>query len=404
LRIAYVISEYPYPSHTFVQDEVRGLRSLGLEVDTFTMRRTAAENVLSDGDRDERRSTYAIRPPRLRHFVLAHVRALLASPRRYVDALRRSMALANPGIRSRVWRLMYFIQAVVVWDRCRRRGITHVHAHFANVGSDVAMLAAKLGEGWTWSFTMHGPTEFSELSAHRLAEKTVDASLVVCISDYCRSQLMALVHPEHWQKLRVVHCGVDTGRFTAHNGRHDGVPQIVEVGRLVPVKGQAMLLEAAARLRDAGHRFRLVFVGDGPDMEPLRALAQRLSLTDHTVFRGALAHDGVREVLAASDVMCLPSFAEGVPVVLMEAMSMEVPVVSSRIMGIPELLDDGRYGVLIAPGDVEALSRELATLLEDADRRAELGRRGREQIVANYDRAQCTRALLGLLQERLVRR
>jgi colanic acid/amylovoran biosynthesis glycosyltransferase len=392
-----VISEYPLPSHTFIHDEVRGLRALGAHVETFSVRRTAAGQLLSDADRELARETYAIRPPRPRHFAIAHVRALASSPRRYVDTLRRSMALAGPGVRSRVWRLMYFIQAVVLWDRCRRRGIRHLHAHFANVASDIAMLAAALGQGWSWSFTMHGPTEFFEVEAHRLAEKTADAALVACISDFCRSQLMAFSAPEHWDKLRVVHCGVDTDHFRPPGSSSDnGVPRIVQVGRLVAVKGQAVLLAAAAALRDRGHEFRLELVGDGPDRDELTELAEGLDLTDRTVFHGALSHERVRDVLAGASVMCLPSFAEGVPVVLMEAMAMEVPVLTSRIMGIPELVDDGRCGTLVAPGDADSLARALQGLLENPEQRALLGRRGRERIRQAYDRPACTRELFRL--------
>jgi glycosyltransferase involved in cell wall biosynthesis len=393
-----VISEYPLPSHTFIHDEVRGLRALGAHVETFSVRRTAAGQLLSDSDRELARETYAIRPPRPHHFALAHVRALASSPRRYLDTLRRSMALAGPGVRARVWRLMYFVQAVVLWDRCRRRGIRHLHAHFANVASDLAMLAATLGEGWSWSFTMHGPTEFFEVEGHRLAEKTADAALVACISDYCRSQLMAFSAPEHWDKLRVVHCGVDTDHFRPPGSSSDnGVPRIVQVGRLVAVKGQAVLLAAAAALRDRGHEFRLELVGDGPDRDELTGLAEGLDLTDRTVFHGALSHEQVRGVLAGATVMCLPSFAEGVPVVLMEAMAMEVPVLTSRIMGIPELVEDGRCGALVAPGDADSLAGALQRLLEDPQQRAQLGRRGRERILQAYDRPACTRELFRLL-------
>lgn len=393
-----MISEYPLPSHTFIHDEVRGLRALGAQVDTFSVRRTGAEQLLSDADRTLARETYAIRPPRPHHFALAHVRALATSPRRYLDTLRRSMSLAGPGLRSRVWRLMYFVQAVVLWDRCRRRGIRHLHAHFANVASDIAMLAAGLGEGWSWSLTMHGPTEFFEVAAHRLGEKTADAALVACISDYCRSQLMAVSGPEHWHKLRVVHCGVDTDHFRPPKASSDnGVPRIVQVGRLVAVKGQPVLLAAAAALRDRGHEFRLELVGDGPDRNELSELAARLQLSDRTVFHGALSHGQVRDVLAGASVMCLPSFAEGVPVVLMEAMAMEVPVLTSRIMGIPELLEDGRCGALVAPGDADALADALQRLLEDPERRAQLARRGRERIRQAYDRPACTRELFELL-------
>jgi colanic acid/amylovoran biosynthesis glycosyltransferase len=402
-RIAYITTRYPYVSHTFIQDEVGALRALGLEIDTFAIRRSDPEHVLSETDRHEWQNTYAIRPPRLTHFAVAHLRALAAGPTRYAATLRHAIHLATPGIRSRIWHLFYFVQAVVLWDRCRRRGIHHVHAHFALVSSDVALLAARLGDAkrsLTWSFTMHGPTEFSDVTLHRLAEKTVEAQFVVCISLFCRSQLMALVEPVHWDKLHVIHCGVDIDRFTPGLGeRAHARPHIVDIARLVPAKGQAVLLEAAARLRDGGLDFALSFVGDGPELSRLQDLAGKLSLTDRTSFLGALSHDAVRDVLLSADVLCLPSFAEGVPVVLMEAMAMELPVVTSRITGIPELIDDDLCGVLVAPGAADELAVALAGLISDSDRRAALGRRARERILEGFDLRRSARSLLALFTD-----
>jgi colanic acid/amylovoran biosynthesis glycosyltransferase len=402
-KIAYVTTRYPYVSHTFIQDEVGALRGLGLRIDTFAIRRSDPEHVLSETDRQEWQTTYAIRPPRLTHFVLAHLRALAAGPTQYAATLRHALHLATPGIRSRVWHLFYFVQAVVLWDRCRRRGIHHVHAHFALVSSDVALLAARLGDGTsalTWSFTMHGPTEFSDVTLHRLAEKTLEAQFVVCISSFCRSQLMALVEPQHWNKLHVIHCGVDVGRFAPGLGEPaDAQTHIVDVARLVSVKGQAVLLQAAARLRDAGLDFQLSFVGDGPELSRLQGLAGELSLTDRTRFLGALSHEAVRDVLLSADVLCLPSFAEGVPVTLMEAMAMELAVVTTRIMGIPELIEDDRCGVLVAPGAADELAVALAGLIGDPQRRAALGRRARERILEAFDLRSSARSLLALFTD-----
>ena len=402
-RIAYVISRYPYVSHTFVQDEVLALRSIGLEIDTFAIRRTDPEHVLSDTDRQELQTTYAIRPPRLTHFALAHLRAVASGPGRYGATLLHALRLATPGFRSRIWHVFYFVQAVVLWDRCRRRGIRHIHAHFANVSSDVALLAARLGDGngsMTWSFTMHGPTEFYDLTLHRLAEKTLEAEFVVCISAFCRSQLMALVDREHWAKLHVIHSGVDVDRFRPGVGeRAGGKTHVVDVARLTSLKGQALLLEAAALLRDAGLDFELSFVGDGPEMSGLRDLAENLSIADRTSFLGALSHDAVREVLISADVVCLPSFAEGVPVVLMEAMAMRLPVVTSRIMGIPELIVDDHCGVLVAPGVADELADALTGLINDPGRRAALGCRARTRILEAFDLRRSAQSLLTLFTD-----
>ena len=242
------------------------------------------------------------------------------------------------------------------------------------------------GEGFTWSYTMHGPTEFYDLRHHRLAEKATDAAFVICISDFARSQLMGIVDPAEWGKLRVVHCGVDVNRFapTAHE-RQDGPITIACVGRLVPEKGQSLLIEAVGALRDAGVDVRLVLVGDGPQRERLERLVDASGLRDRVEFRGAVAHTEVERILHGADIFCLPSFAEGVPIVLMEAMAMELPVVACQVMGIPELIEDDVTGRLVRPGSRDALVDALSVLAADSDRRASLGRAARERVAAEFE-------------------
>ena len=387
MHIAYVTTGYPWVSHTFIQNEVLGLRALGVDVDTFTIARSPLSECRTDADRDAYQTTYALRPPKLWHYLSAHLRGILTRPSRYLASLKRALRLAGLAPNDLVRHGAYFIQGVVLWDRCRQAGVSHIHAHFANVSSDVALLAAMLGgEGFTWSYTMHGPTEFYDLRHHRLAEKATDAAFVICISDFARSQLMGIVDPAEWGKLRVVHCGVDVSRFapTAHE-RQDGPITIACVGRLVPEKGQSLLIEAAGALRDAGVDVRLVLVGDGPQRERLERLVDASGVRDRVEFRGAVAHTEVERILHGADIFCLPSFAEGVPIVLMEAMAMELPVVACQVMGIPELVEDDVTGRLVRPGSLDALVNALSVLAADSDRRASLGRAARERVAAGFE-------------------
>ncbi len=389
MHIAYVTTGYPWVSHTFIQNEVLGLRALGVEVDTFTVARSPLSECRTDADREAYRTTYALRPPRPGHYLRAHLAGMLTRPSRYLAALRRALRMAGWAPRDLERHAAYFVQGVVLWDRCRRAGVSHVHAHFANVSSDVAMLAAMLGgDGFTWSYTMHGPTEFYDLRHHRLAEKATDAAFVICISDFARSQLMGIVDPAGWSKLRVVHCGVDVARFApaaAARLREEGPVTVACVGRLVPEKGQSLLIEAVGAMRDAGVDVRLVLVGDGPQRESLERLVDSSGLRDGVVFRGAVAHTEVERILHEADIFCLPSFAEGVPIVLMEAMAMELPVVACQVMGIPELIEDGLTGRLVRPGSRGDLIRALSALAADPDRRAGLGRAARERVAAQFD-------------------
>jgi glycosyltransferase involved in cell wall biosynthesis len=408
MRIAYLASHYPAVSHTFIQREVAELRAQGVAVDTFAIRRARPDAVLSKADGAEARATYALLPARPHHLVAAHLRAFIRHARGYRATLAQALRLRPPGARGALWQVFYFGEAVLLWDRCRRRGIDHVHAHFANVGSDVALLATHLGREAgsgprTWSFTMHGSTEFYDVPGFGLAEKARRAAFVACISDFTRSQLMLFLDEEHWDRLALVRCGVDPGLFRPEEGRpaeNDGAPvRVLTVGRLVGGKGFALLLDALARLVGRGRDVTLTVVGDGRSRERLHAQADALGIADRVEWVGALGQDEIRDRYASADVFCLPSFAEGVPVVLMEAMAMEVPVVATRIAGIPELVTDGQSGLLVAPARADELTDALDRLVEDAQLRARLGRAGREAVVSGYDLSRWTGALGKLLAD-----
>jgi glycosyltransferase involved in cell wall biosynthesis len=394
MKLAYLTSAYPAVSHTFILREVEALRRRGLEITTFSIRRAPAEQILSEADRAAAATTVAILPPRWGRLLAAHLRLLLRAPRAYFATLRTALALAPPGLRGRLWQLFYFVEAVVLWRECEQRGIRHVHVHLANAAADLALIAARLGteldpgRPWSWSFTMHGPTEFYDLRHFRLPEKVRDAAFVVCISDFARSQLMGLSDPETWDRLHVVHVGIPVDQFTPSrngNGSAPAVPTILYVGRLVPEKGQAVLLEAVAQLRGEGREVRVKLAGEGELRPHLEELCRETGIEDRVTFLGAVSQELIRDLYAEAAVFCLPSFAEGVPVVLMEAMAMGLPVVTTRIAGIPELVEDEAGGVVVAPGRADELAGRLAALLDDPEKRRELGARGREKVLAEFD-------------------
>jgi glycosyltransferase involved in cell wall biosynthesis len=390
MRVAYLTSRYPAVSHTFVLREVEALRREGVEVHTFSVRRADEREVLSAADRREFETTTAILPVSPLRVLRAHGRALAASPAAYLRTLWRAVRLSPGGLRGLVWQLFYFAEALLLQAELAAAGVRHVHVHFANVSADVAMLATgfgRLADGdprWGWSFTMHGPTEFYDVAAHRLPAKAADARLVVCISDFARSQLMGMLPEAQWGKLRIVHCGVDPSQFAPAARQDGGEPlAVLCVGRLVPVKGQAVLLDAVGRLAERGVPVHATFVGDGPSRPDLERIARERGLP--VTFAGAVGQDEIRRHYGAADVFCLPSFAEGVPVVLMEAMAMTLPVVTTRIAGIPELVADEVGGLLVAPGDAGALADALARLAGDPALRRALGDAGRAAVEAGYD-------------------
>jgi colanic acid/amylovoran biosynthesis glycosyltransferase len=405
MRLAYMITGYPYPSHTFIQNEVRGLRGLGVNVTTFVHRAATPDEILSPADRDAFATTRPLRPFSVGRYVRAHVYGLLTNPGGYRRGLRTALRLRGEGPRALLWQLFYFGQAVVLWRYCRRAGLRHIHAHFANVGADVTLLAAAVGgPGWSWSFTMHGPTELYDVTWFRLAAKVESAAFVVCISDFARSQLMGLVGAEHWDKLTVVPCGVDTRALQprpSNGARAEGPVSVLSVGRLVPVKGQLVLLEAVAELVRAGRDVRLALVGGGPMHDALAVAARRLGIEGRVELTGPLGHPAVVERIRRADVFCLPSFAEGVPVVLMEAMALGVPVLTTRVMGIPELVEDGVSGLLVAPGSRGELVAGLRRLIDDAPLRAALGEAARQRVEAEHDLDRSAAQLHALFAERL---
>jgi colanic acid/amylovoran biosynthesis glycosyltransferase len=353
-------------------------------------------------EREEHQRTYALRPLDLRTLVSAHLAALRLTPVSYLKTLLRSLRLRRLSPRATLWQLFYFLEAVPLWLQIRRSGVRHVHAHFTNPAADVAMIVADLGDArgsWTWSFSAHG-ADIQETDQKALAAKVQRADRVICVSDFGRSQLMTLVGPEHWPKLMVVHCGVDLQRFRGAPTSHaDAAPlRILNVARLVPVKGQLVLLQAAALARQRALELELTIVGDGPLRASLEQAAHTLSLEDCVQFAGALGQDEIRDCYARADLFCLPSLREGIPVVLMEAMASGVPVVASGIMGIPELVEHGRSGVLVPPGQPEALADAMIRLAGDSEARHRLGDAGRAKIATAYEVRRSARQLASVFE------
>jgi len=401
-RIAYFAARYPHVSHAFVLREVIALRRLGVTVETAAVRRSEPAHVVSEADRHAFRTTFAILPPRPLQVVLAHAHALLRRPSGYLAALRFALRHHAPGLKGRLWQVFYFLEAGVLWHWCRRRGIRHVHVHFANVAADVAMLAAVIGAPeLRWSFTMHGSAEFFDVSHYRLGEKVRRADWVACISDFCRSQLMSQVEPEHWAKLRVVHCGVDLEEYAPTVKERTGAEEplrLLTVGRLVPVKGQPLLVEAVATLRRRGHDVCLTIIGEGPARGAIEEAIARHGVGDAVRLAGSVGQDEIRAHYAAADIFMLPSFTEGLPVVLMEAMAMGIPVLTTQVTGIPELVDSDVSGVMVRPGRLDEILGALERLVADPDLRRRLGAAGREKIAREFDVRSSARQLQTLLE------
>jgi colanic acid/amylovoran biosynthesis glycosyltransferase len=384
---AYIVSRYPSLTHAFVMTEVRALRASGVRVETASVRRVDRAQVLSSEQRDEYARTHALLPTSAAHVLRCHARAFAHSPRAYVGTLARALRLAHAGGRARLWQLFYFAEAMLLWAWLREQAVSHVRVHHANVSADLAMLACGFANAagaeprWTWSLTLHGPTELLDVDAHKLPVKVADAAAVVCTSDWSRSQVTAFAEPGHLASIATVRCGIDVRAFRPSAEGGDGILCVAALSRR---KGHAVLLDALALLHERGTPARLTLVGDGPERPRLEAQAEQLGLGDAVRFTGPVANDAVPGYYARADVFCLPSFAEGLPTVLMEAMAAGLPVVATNVNGTAELVEDGVSGRVVAPARADLLADALEPLLGDPRLRERIGRAARERVEQSY--------------------
>jgi colanic acid/amylovoran biosynthesis glycosyltransferase len=384
--IAYLTSQYARAGDTFIRGEVEQLRRLGHAVHTFSVRKPGPEEVVSDAIRREREQTAYLLEAGAVRLVLAGLRRAIKAPRRFVAAVRTAIRVVPVGIPGRwVRRVSYLLEAAHLADCLEARGVAHLHNHIGENSAVVAMLAALFAD-IPYSLTIHGPNEFDRPTLLALDEKIGRAAFVVAISEFTRSQLFRWCAREHWPRIRVVRCGLDESFLSREVAPIPARPRLVSVGRLAEQKGHLLLIDAAARLRGRGLEFELVLVGDGPLREEIEGLIDRLDLRGHVRITGYLGTAEVRRELEAARAMVLPSFAEGLPVVLMEALALGRPVVSTFVAGIPELVRDGVHGWLVPAGDVETLATAIRELLTAPPERLDaMGKAGAARVAERHD-------------------
>lgn len=401
MRIAYLTGEYPRVTDTFIQLEVVELRRLGAEVLPFSVRRPRSQQTLSAMQKAERDRTVYLLPANPLALLAAHVR-LLRYPKRYFKAIALAWKTRQPGLRGMLYQAIYFLEAGLLAARLRKEEIAHLHNHIGDSSGTVTMLASALS-GIGYSFTLHGPGIFFEPARWRIDEKISRASFVCCISQFCRSQAMIFAPLDAWHKLNIIHCGVDPQSFEQPSERFfeqssdliagpvaqsmkrlsaaiNSGQSLLYVGRLAAAKGLPILLESLSKLVLNHPTVHLTVVGDGPDRELLEHQASVLGITAHVDFVGYKPPADVKRYLLAADVFVMSSFAEGVPVVLMEAMIAGRPVVATQIAGISELVEEGVSGFLVPPSDIQALSDRLDKLLSNEQLREQFGKAGQQKV------------------------
>jgi glycosyltransferase involved in cell wall biosynthesis len=386
--IAYLTSYYARAGDTFIRGEVEQLRRLGHVVHTFSIRDPGPEEVISDEIRRERAATIDLVEAGAVRLALAGLRRAIAAPRRSLEAVRVAIRTVPMGIPGR-WtrRISYVLEAAYLADWLEARGVGHLHNHIAESSAVVAMLAS-IYTDIPYSLTIHGPSEFDRPGLLALDEKIGRSAFAVAISEFTRSQLYRWCAREHWPKIRVIRCGLDESFLSRGVAPIPARPRLVSVGRLAEPKGHLLLIEAAARLRERGPEFELVLVGDGPLRGEIEGMIDRLDLRGHVRITGYLGSPEVRRELEAARALVLPSFAEGLPVVIMEALALGRPVISTYVAGIPELVEPGRNGWLVPAGAVEPLAEAMAeALAADPAELEAMGRAGAARVAERHDAA-----------------
>lgn len=382
MKIAYLINQYPRVSHTFIRREIRALEALGLEVHRYSIR--GLEGALPDpDDREEAARTRMILERGAQGLLRAMARCSVTRPTAFARAAKLAARVGYDSDRGLAKHGAYLGEACVLVDWLEEANVEHVHAHFGTNSTTVAMLVRALG-GPPYSFTVHGPEEFDKPQQIHLKEKIENAAFVAAISSFGRSQLYRWVDSTQWHKVHVVRCGVDMSYLMDHGRPLPDAPRLVCVGRLCEQKGQVLLIEALAEVKRRGYEFELVLVGDGEMRPEIEAAIDRHGMRGQTRITGWASGETVREEILSARALVLPSFAEGLPVVIMEAFGLGRPVISTYVAGIPELVEPGRSGWLVPAGSIDALVGAVCEVLDASP--AELARMGSEGQRSARDR------------------
>jgi colanic acid/amylovoran biosynthesis glycosyltransferase len=383
MRIAYFTNQYPAVSHTFIRREIRALEAQGVTVVRYALQ-SSPQRSTDIEDAAEQEKTRYILAAGFGEFVRCCLTAF-ARPIVLTKTVRLLLQIGWHSDRGLLRHFAYLIEAVVLAQWCRRDAITHIHAHFGTNSATIVMLAS-LMSGIPYSFTAHGPDEYERPTLLALDVKLRRAAFAVCVSSYGRSQLMRWSEPDQWNKIALVRCGLDAAYFDENLARVPESGRLVCVARLEEQKAHLILIAAARRLHEAGVDFEIVLIGDGSMRSRIEEEIRDLGLQRQIRITGWLSGERVKSELAAARALILPSFAENLPVVIMEAMASGRPVISTHVAGIPELVIPQETGWLVPASDVGALAGAMQEVLaESAEKLTEMGLRGRARVVESHD-------------------
>lgn len=396
MRIGYLMNIYPVTSGTFIRREIRAIEHQGWEVKRYALRRWD-EALVDPDDQSEQEQTLYLLSGRVPALVGEFFAELVQNPRgmwRAIKAWAHFLGNARSGMARHC---AYLLEAVSLKRAMARDGVQHLHAHWSTNTAAIALMAQRLG-GPGYSFTAHGPDEFIDWGPSSLKFKTSEARFVACISKFCRTQVALASGHDQWDKLKIIRCGVGMEEFTPSDAPFGDAAPFVCVGRLCPQKAQVLLVEAAAEVVRTHPQLRIELVGDGESRAEVEAAIARHGLGDNITLLGWKSSAEVRDILGRARALLLPSFAEGLPVVIMEALALGRPAISTFIAGIPELVDDST-GWIIPAGSVEDITAAMRAALDtDPAMLARMGQEGRARVEAQHDVAANAKALMGLIE------
>ena len=383
MKIAYLTNQYPHVRHTFIRREIAALESLGVEIARFSIRDSGSDAV-DPADIDERKKTHALLAEGKLCLLIALCRAFFTRPIRWIKAFVMATRFGRrAGSVLKHW--AYFAEACLLRKRLRQAQVEHLHVHFATNPAVVAMLCKVLG-GPNYSITIHGPEEWDRPEALSLKEKYEYAEFVVAVSDFGRCQVYRWCSLPHWNKVHVVHCGVDEQFLNAEPTPVPETKRLVLVAGLTVQKGHLLLVQALRKVAKLGHDFEMLFIGDGPLRPLIEAEIKKLGLEEKIRLLGWQTNAQVGEHLRSSRALIMPSFAENLPVAMMEALAMGRPVLGTYIAGVPELVENGVNGWLVPAGNVDATAAAIVAILTaSTNDLTRMGKAGAERVRLNHD-------------------
>ncbi len=361
MKISYLINQYPKVSHSFVRREILALEQHGFQIQRIALRGWDAE-LVDEKDVSELEKTQYVLQRGVTPLIFTAIKTFLSTPSKFFKALLLALRMSRKSEKNFLFHLIYLAEACQLNCWLKAHQSQHLHAHFGTNSAEIAMLASLLS-GVPYSFTVHGPEEFDKPQAIGLNTTINLAKFVVAISSFGRSQLYRWANLFDWTKIKVVHCGLEAGFYNVLAQSLPKNHNLVCVGRICEQKGQVLLVEAAKRLHDEGVDFQLILAGDGEMRTDVEALISQSALQKKIKITGWISSEEVRAYILNSQALVLPSFGEGLPVVIMEAMSLRRPVISTYIAGIPELVKPGENGWLCAAGDIDDLTRAMREAL-----------------------------------------